>query len=228
MDTSAGDPSEVTRSRFKARTTSSEPRPSRIGENRRRPTRSRCTCRDLHERAHNDKVRHAAGDPHFRTNETQTFKTLQALRLRRARQRRDPQDSWAARRSQSDAPDANAEPENSRREAPAKATASLPGHAKAHRAAAEREAAGQATSEAQRWTLATANSQGHRARRQEDSPDRPRSQEAPSPRNQSESHRQSRRPALPQEAASPRDQEIVLARMRTSLCPKDLVRCARQ
>ena len=85
LDTSAGDP-EVTRSRFKARTTSSETRPSRIGENRRRPTRSRCTCRDLHERAHNDKVRHAAGDPHFRTNETQTFKTLQALRLHATRE----------------------------------------------------------------------------------------------------------------------------------------------
>ena len=86
----------------------------------------------------------------------------------------------------------------------------------------------QATAEAHRKALATANSQRHRARRQEDSPDRPRSQEAPSPRHQSESHRQSRRPALPQEAASPRDQEVALARIRTSLCPKDLVQFARQ
>ena len=68
-------------------------------------------------------------DLHLRTTETRTSNILRELHLDRARQCQDPQDSSAARRSQSDPPDANAEAPNSRREAPAKATASLPGHA---------------------------------------------------------------------------------------------------
>ena len=54
LDTSAGDACEVTRNRFRA--TPTEPGPSRIGENRRRPSRSRYTFGDLHSRANHHKA----------------------------------------------------------------------------------------------------------------------------------------------------------------------------
>ena len=57
-----GDACEVAKNRFRAGRTPSDPGPSRIGKNRRRPSRSRSTIRDLHSRAnhHKERVRQAA------------------------------------------------------------------------------------------------------------------------------------------------------------------------
>ena len=62
LDTFAGDACEVAKNRFRAGRTPSDPGPSRIGKNRRRPSRSRSTIPDLHSRAnhHKERVRRAA------------------------------------------------------------------------------------------------------------------------------------------------------------------------
>ena len=78
LDTLTGDAREATRTRFRPQTTPSDPGPSRIGENKRRPSRWRSTFRDLQSRANHRKASQTSSSAKqtpmatFRNHTTQT------------------------------------------------------------------------------------------------------------------------------------------------------------
>ena len=109
-----GDACEVAKNRFRAARTPSDPGPARIGKNRRRPSRSRSTIRDLHSRAnhHKDRARqagledtksipqHALPEPCFRFKAIHTDCDRAKLSYRLTRTR-DPRPSAQLRKSSS-------------------------------------------------------------------------------------------------------------------------------